>query len=339
MTDFGTRSDETDGARAARAEPGLADAVGALAAALRHDQVEADRVARRHRRRAFWWRLLSILLIVGLVFAFAFGRSEGSGPHVARVSVQGMILSDLKRDALMDTLAASDAVKGVILHIDSPGGTTVGGEALYASIRKVAEKKPVVAVMGEVAASAAFLAAIGADHVVARGNTITASVGVIYTAPNVSGLLDSLGVSVTEVATGANKAKPSFYGPVTEDALEDERALIADSFAWFIDLVRERRDASAETIAFLSDGRILSGRKARELGLVDAIGGEEAARDWLAESRGVDRGIAVRDREPGEPEKGTLSTLVDGLFGGSSALQSVDMLLKGALWSSLRHNS
>ncbi len=337
MTDFEPQNGAAAGPGAA--DPKLADAMGALAAALRHDQVATKLDSRRHRRRAFWWRLVAILMIVVVVGAVMLGKSADIGPHVARVAVEGMILSDRKRDALMNKLGESDAVKAVILHVDSPGGTTVGGEALYESIRKLAKKKPVVAVMGEVAASAAFMSAIAADHVVARGNTITASVGVIYTSPNVSGLLDTIGVSVTEISTGANKAKPSFYGPVTDETLDDEKALIADSFAWFLDLVRERRSASAATIAFLSDGRVISGRKALELGLVDSIGGEDAALEWLVSEHGVAEGITVRDRRPKEPEKGTLSTLVDGLFGGRASIPGLDLLMKGPVLSSLRHNS
>lgn len=335
MTDMGTPGEPTP---RPEAEPRLADAVSALAAAMRQDQVSTELAARRHRRRAFWWRLVAILLVVVFVGAIMLGKSADLGPHVARVAVEGMILSDRDRDALMNKLGDSKAVKAVILHVDSPGGTTVGGEALYESIRKLAQRKPVVAVMGEVAASAAFLSAIGADHVVARGNTITASVGVIYTTPNVSGLLDTIGVTMTEVATGENKAKPSLYAPVSDAQLEDERALISDSFDWFLDLVRDRREASEATIAFLSDGRVVSGRKALELGLVDAIGGEDAALDWLAEERGIERGITVRDRRPREPEKGTISTLVDKFLGGQAALPALELLMKGPVLSSLRHN-
>lgn len=319
-------------------DPSLVDAIGALASALRHDQLAAEQALRRQRRRAWWWRLVAILLVIGVGVGAFLGSASYPSDHIARVRIDGVIQSDPKRDALFAKLAESDDVKAVIVHLDSPGGTTVGGEALFQSMRRIAERKPVVSVMGQVAASAAFLSAIAADHVVARGNTITASVGVIYVAPNVSGLLDRIGVTVTEVASGANKAQPSVYAPVREDALEDERQIVDDSFEWFLDIVRERRAPSTETLALISDGRVVTGRRALELALVDRIGGEEEARDWLAESHGLTRDLSVRDRRVEDRKESILGSLFGGLLGESRTPAALDLLINGPVLSSTRHN-
>ena len=128
---------------------------------------------------------------------------------MARIRVDGMIFDDQLRDETLRQLAKSERIKGVIVHINSPGGTVAGSEALYESLRKVAALKPVVAVMSEAAASGGYITAIAADHIVARGNTLTGSIGVIAEIPNIVGLMEMLGVDVTRVKSAPLKAEPS----------------------------------------------------------------------------------------------------------------------------------
>ncbi len=257
---------------------------------------------RQARRRLAFWRILAILAVVIAALAIV-PRAGGpaGGDHVARIFIDGVILADRDRDALIDRLAEEDSVKAVMVHINSPGGTVAGSEALYENLRRVAERKPVVAVMSEAAASGGYLTAIAAEHIVARGNTLTGSIGVVAQIPNVSGLMEKLGIDVTQVKSAPLKGEPSVVTPIEPGALEAQEALIEDSFQWFRGLVGERRGLTGATLAEVTDGRVFTGRQALERGLIDAIGGEEVARDWLAETHGISRDMAVAERDWREP--------------------------------------
>ena len=265
----------------------------------------ADQIVdrRRLRRKLAFWRVIAfIALLAGLVAAvLAFGgrdRIARATPQIARVTIDGFITVDRNQTALLEALARNDAVRGVIVAIDSTGGATTGGEALYDGLRKLAEAKPTVAALGTVGASAAYMAALATDHIVARRTTITGSIGVIYASPEVSGLLDKLGIAVTEVKTGPLKAEPSLYGPTTDEARAVVAAVIGDSFDWFVDIVAERRGMARGQALTLADGRIYSGRQALDADLIDAIGGEDAALAWLG-TQGIDTNLPIRDWRPG----------------------------------------
>jgi protease IV len=187
------------------------------------------------------------------------------------------------------------------VRINSPGGTTAGSEALYEEIRKVAARKPVVAVMDTVAASGGYITALAADRIVARGNTITGSIGVIFSYPEISGLLNTIGVRMEELKSGELKAEPSPYRPASEKAKQVSMEMIMDGFAWFKGLVSERRKLSAERTAALSDGRVYSGRQALKEGLIDAIGGEDEAMAWLESQKKIPAGLKVEDWRPPRP--------------------------------------
>ncbi|MBX2855924.1 MAG: signal peptide peptidase SppA [Rhodobacteraceae bacterium] len=316
----GDRDEPPLGARRApgpwdRASGGANEAMLALFSAAQEAANTAAEEKRRLRRRLFWWRLGALALAVVLIVSVIASRDGGQREHIARVDVLGVILDDRARDDLLLNIADNDAAKALIVRIDSPGGTTVGGEAIFESLRKVSEKKPVVAVLGEVAASGGYIAALAADRIIARGNTITASIGVIFTAPNFSGALEKLGIEVVEVKSGAQKAEPSPYKPVDPAVLEADRALIDDSFDWFLGLVRDRRDLTDIQLAEVRDGRILTGRLALEEGLIDQLGGEADAIAWLRSERGVPDDLPVVDHAPLDPERGFLGQLVDDAFG------------------------
>jgi protease-4 len=265
---------------------------------------------RRLRRRVTLWRLVAIAALVAAAAAFAW-RAAPFGDHVARHTVAGVIFEDPARDDLIRAIAEDDSARALVLRIDSPGGSVAGSESLYAAIRAVAERKPVVAVMGEVAASGGYIAALAADRIVARGGTVTGSIGVVAEFPNIQGLLDDLGVGVDRVASAPLKAEPSPLREPSEAALAAQAAVVDDAYAWFLDLVAERRDMTPERAREVGDGRVFSGRQALAVGLVDQIGGETEALDWLTLAHGLPAGLRVRDREVGlEPE--TLLDLVGG---------------------------
>ena len=258
-------------------------------------EVIVDR--RQLKRRLTRWRILAVLavlLALGSLF-WSGGDFKKRFDHIARVHVDGLITGDQATLNLLDDLAKSTHVKGVIIRIDSPGGTTAGSEAIYEQIRKIAKDKPVVAVMDTVAASGGYITAIAADYIVARGNTITGSIGVIFSFPEISKLLDTLGIKMEEIKSGELKAEPSPYKPVSDRVRQVSNELVQESFAWFTGLVVERRKLSVERVKVLADGRVYTGRQAVTEKLIDALGGEEVALEWLQTEKKLPKDMNVVD--------------------------------------------
>ena len=172
---------------------------------------------RRLRRKLTFWRVAAVLVLLVGLFAIAFASVSGeefgakSRPHVAKIRIGGTIGMDENLIDLIDKAGKTDAVKGVILSINSPGGTTTGGEAIYEAVRKLADKKPVAAEIDTLAASAAYMIAAGTDHIVARKTSIVGSIGVLIQYPNFAGLLDNIGVDVQTIKSTPLKAEPGMF--------------------------------------------------------------------------------------------------------------------------------
>lgn len=273
---------------------------------------------RRLKRQISLWRALALLAAVGIVAAIAARDGVvGERRHVARLSIDGLIIDDPRRDRALSEVARNRAAAALIVRIDSPGGTVVGGEALFRQLRSIAEAKPVVAEMGEVAASAGYMIAVAADHIVAREGTITGSIGVIMQTTDVTGLLTKLGISAEAIKSAPLKAVPSPLEPLTAAGREATRALVFDMYEMFVGLVAERRKLPLARTRELADGRVFTGRQALPLGLIDAIGGEREARAWL-EGRGVGPELPVREVKIQREDDGwrdLFSSLVQGVVG------------------------
>jgi len=284
--------------------------------------LDADNmIARRKmRRRVSFWRAICVSLGIVTLVALAYG-SNGSGfnlgkraDHIARIRVEGVITGDTRTLDMLRQIEKAKQVKALLVHIDSPGGTTAGSEAIYERMRAIAKDRPVVAVMNTVAASGGYITAIAADHIVARGNTITGSIGVIFQWAQVKQLLSNLGVTMQERKSGALKAEPNMFSDPTAETLAVTDEMIRDSFVWFTDLVKERRQLSAPQMTLISDGRVFTGRQALSAKLVDKLGGEDEAIDWLNAEHKINKKMKVVEWEPAPaPVTGGL-----GLFGLST---------------------
>lgn len=255
---------------------------------------------RRLRRRLIYWRVAAVLLGIAAVGALVWtpGNLRTFEDHIARIRIDGLITGDQATMDLLASIQASNKVKGVIIRIDSPGGTTAGSEAIYEAVRTIAKDRPVVAVMDTVAASGGYITAIAADHIVARGNTVTGSIGVIFSFPEMSKLLDTIGVKMEEIKSGELKAEPSPYKPVTERVRAVSQAMVQDGFEWFTALVAERRNIPLPTVLNLSDGRVYTGRQAIAVNLIDELGGEDAALTWLQTEKQLPATLKVLDWAP-----------------------------------------
>ncbi len=273
---------------------------------------------RRLRRKLFFWRLAAFAILVAAIGAAGFGTFARGGagslvPHVARVRITGLITGDDATVKLLDDVAASRA-EALLLDIESPGGTTVGSEKIFDAIRRVAAKKPVVASVDTLAASGAYIAALGADHIVARGNSLVGSIGVLFEFPNVSGLLDKIGVQVETVKSAPLKASPNGFEPTSEAARAALASLVSDSFDWFKGLVKDRRHMTDAELAAVVDGRVFTGRQGLPLKLIDQIGSETDAVAWLENDKHVTKNLPIRDWKP-EPKAGRF-----GLFTTAAAV-------------------
>jgi protease IV len=271
----------------------------------------ADQIVdRRHlAKRVSFWRIISVLLAIGLVAGlgiFAGGgtiATEHSKPHIARVSITGLITGDNATLELLESVQKSPAVQGVILSIESPGGTVSGSEELYLSIRRLSEVKPVVSVVGNTAASGAYIAALGSDHIISRGGAIIGSIGVIAQIPNATKLLGNLGVEMETVRSSPLKASPSGLEPTPPEAKKALEAMILDSFVWFKGLVKERRKLSDEELKIVADGRVFTGRQALPLKLIDELGGEIEAKKWLETEKKISSNLSIEDWKRVEKNK------------------------------------
>ena len=283
-------------------------------------EIESVLDRRRLKRSTTLWRGLAIA--AGALALGALTISGGSDwafapqKQVARVTIEGMITEDRAQLRMFKRLEEAKHVSGVILVVNSPGGTTTGGEALYEALRRLSEKKPIVAQFGTVAASAAYIAGLGTDHIVARGNSITGSIGVIMQWPEVSELLGKLGVKMNEIKSGPLKASPSPFQPIDDASRKVTEQLIMESQKWFLDLVRSRRGVTTAEIPGLEEGRVFSGREAVKYKLADQLGGEPEAVRWLEDERKVEKGLRIVDWRPARSSEWPLSALSQATSGG-----------------------
>ena len=255
---------------------------------------------RKLRSQLTFWRVVAFVAAAIAILAIALRVGSwisSSQAHIARIEISGVITGDKKTLNLIDDVAKSNAA-AALLEINSPGGTTEGSEALYGEIRRLAAKKPVVAVIGAVGASGAYITALAADHVIVRGNSLVGSIGVLVQFPNVSGLMDKVGVKLELIKSSPLKAAPNGFEPTSDAARDAMAALVADSYAWFKDLVRERRGLSDDELAKVADGRVFTGRQSLPLKLADALGGEREAIAWLETEKGVTKDLPIRDWKP-----------------------------------------
>lgn len=281
--------------------------------------MDADTLLERRRikEQVRRWRSASVLLLV-LFFLALLGKQQGVVPgkdHIARVTLTGLIGEDMALSDSIAKLGDDELVKAVLISIDSPGGTVVGGEALYEDFRKLAAKKPVAAVMGNMATSAAYLAAVPAARIFARRGTVTGSIGVLVQIPDFSVLAGKIGVDVETVRTGPLKGDPSMLGSMSPAGRQMLQGAIDDFYQAFVNFVAEGRKLPREKVLQLADGRIFTGAQAVKNGLVDDIGGEAEAIAWLEKEKGIPADLPVEDIETDSGES-RLRELLRGAASG-----------------------
>ncbi|HET7492800.1 MAG TPA: signal peptide peptidase SppA [Bradyrhizobium sp.] len=255
---------------------------------------------RRIRRKLTFWRVVAALVTIAAIVTVGLIASPGgrgtltTAGSIARVHIDGLIRSNADRVEALERLENSHAA-AVIVHINSPGGTTAGSEQLFDALTRLKAKKPVVVVVEGLAASGGYITAIAADHIVAQQSSLVGSIGVLFQIPNFAELLKTVGVKVEEVKSSPLKAAPNGFEPTSPEARAAVEALVKDSYAWFRGLVKDRRGMDEAQLEKVADGRVFTGRQAVELKLIDQLGDEKTAIDWLVSQKGVKANLPVRD--------------------------------------------
>ena len=267
---------------------------------------------RRLRRKLTFWRVLAVVIAIAAIGIVGTLVSRGRAGFtttgsIARINIEGLIRSDQDRVEALERLEKSKA-NAVIVHINSPGGTTAGSEQLYDSLMRLKAKKPMVVVVEGLAASGGYITAIAADHIIAQQTSLVGSIGVLFQFPNFSEVLKTVGVKVEEVKSSPLKAAPNGFEPTSPEARAALDSLVKDSYAWFKGIVKERRGMDDAQLDKVADGRVFTGRQAVDLKLIDQLGDEKTAIAWLVENKGVAKDLPVRDYKL-EPRFGDLTFL------------------------------
>lgn len=258
------------------------------------------------RRSRFRWRLIAFVALVIAILAgagrFVTDRGLMAQDSIARIRIDGTISTDAARHHLLETIGDNDHIKAVIVSINSPGGTTAGGEEIYEDLGLLRSKKPVVAVIDELGASAAYMSAIATDRIFARRLSIVGSIGVLFQTVDAGKLFQTIGVDLDKVASGPLKAEPDIDEAMSPEVRASLQALVDDSFNWFVDIVAERRNLPRDTVLTLADGRIVTGNQGVALKLIDAVGGEREAVAWLESDKSIKQDLPIVDWAPRRDE-------------------------------------
>lgn len=257
------------------------------------------------------WRLLAIGAACLALIAL-YGNPSSISPiptdHIAQINIDGVITDDPYQQEMLEDLKDDDHVKAVLVKIDSPGGTVVGGEELYLGLHALAKKKPVVIMMRTLCASAGYMAALGGSHLLAREGTITGSVGVIMQTMEFTELAKKMGITPITIKSGEQKASPNPLEKLTPSQQQLTQQVVGNFFGFFEGLVKKNRKIDAAAWEIIKDGRIFTGRQALEIGLIDGLGGKQEALSWLEKTQDVSADLEIIEKEPDYPQ--------ESLFGG-----------------------
>lgn len=274
---------------------------------------------KRLKSRLTMWRALAVLAIIGAALLSTM-RKEGNAlssvgrDYIALVRVEGFMGDDKERADILKKVQEDTRAKALVVWLDSPGGTTLGGEELYLQLKKIAKKKPVIGVMRTLCASACYMGAMGAEHVIAREGTLTGSIGVMMQAAEFSRLADKLGITPITIKSGRYKDSPSFTEPFAADQRAVVQEVVADAYDHFVRIIAEGRNMPEARVRELADGRVYTGHQAVKLQLIDGLGGEEEALDWLVKEKKINKHLKLREIKA-EPEIDSLFSKLEGYLG------------------------
>ena len=265
-----------------------------------------------------WKNVASLMFFVVLLMLFRIvsGNNHNvsnieNGDYIANITIEGIILDDDYRSEILEKIAKQKNIKAVIININSPGGGIVGSEILYNHLKAIANNKPIVVLMGSLAASGGYMAALASDHIIARNGTLTGSIGVIMQTSEITELANKLGIKFLSYKSSTLKGSPSPFEKSNPQVDQVINASIKDSYEFFANLVKECRGKKLAKNNNILDGRIFTGRQALKNGLIDEIGGKEEALNYLKNKYKVDViKFPVKNVDLEKPETGLLGQLM-----------------------------
>ena len=285
--------------------------------------------------------LCVILPLTCLQVGLALGPGRGTvargwGDAVAVVRVEGIITSGREQgwptsttgnaysESIVETLRRAEddpSVKAIVLRVNSPGGGIVPSNEIFQALARM--EKPIVVSMGDTAASGGYYISCAADKIVANAATLTGSIGVIATAPNLEELLDKIGIEMLIIKSGALKDELSPYRGPSEEEIRHWQGIVDEAYEQFVEVVAQGRNLSLDEARDLADGRVYTGQQALDVGLVDVLGNTPEAVSLAAELGGI-------EGEPRTIEYQRPPTLIEALLSALTRAQgpaSLDELL------------
>ena len=251
-----------------------------------------------------------VLFSVGLAIVAAFFVSGKTGSEdleevksknaIGLVELKGQIISSEEFRKSLKKFEKNDKIKGLVIRIETPGGAVGASEEIYRAIKDAAKKKPVVCSLGNVAASGGVYAAVGCQKIVTNKGTLTGSVGVILMTPNITEVTDKVGFKMNVIKTGRFKDAGSPFRDMGEADQNLLQSLANASYEQFVAAIADGRGLSVEAVKSFSDGRIILGEQAVDIGLADEIGGVDRAAKLALELSGVtdEEPELVREKKP-----------------------------------------
>ncbi len=266
------------------------------------------------------WRVVALIFLTLLLCCYyKQTKTQDNIPKedfIARIRIYGQIFEDDARIDSIKKLLKHENIKAFVLHIDSPGGSFVGGESLYIALRKLSSQKPMVTVIGGMAASGGYMVALASDHIIAYKGSITGSVGVILESFEVTELLKAVGVQPMSFKSSPFKAMPNFIEKMTPETTKAIQELTNDLHESFISMVSDRRkEIPKEQLEIICNGRAYSGTQALQNKLIDEIGDEESALNWLQKQKEIDEKLEIKDIELKSDYSYSQSSYYDSCYG------------------------
>ncbi len=264
---------------------------------------------RRLIKKCFSYRAMTVVLALGLTGLLLSKTNEKIqelnfiDDCIVKIIIDGGISPEKMDVSKIDNLIEQDKIKAIIVEVNSPGGESAHSERIYSSIRKLSEKKPVVTKMMSVACSGGFMIAMAGDYIFASNTTMTGSIGVVLPTFNFTGVIEKIGIESKVLRSGSVKYFPNRFEKISPEAEETLQEALVSTHNFFKELVSSRRNIPLEDLEILADGRIYTGRQAKELKLIDdTYGTETEIKDWLVKHKGIDKALEIKNVDISIPD-------------------------------------
>jgi protease-4 len=248
------------------------------------------------------WLFVGMLILAFMLIAKNTIKTYDKEEIIARMRIDGVLQHDDDLIKKLKEIGNDQKIKAVVVHIDSPGGDAYAGESLYIELKKLSKQKPVVAVLDTLAASAGYMIALGTDHIIARNMTLTGSIGVIWQSFELVDMANKLGIEFVSIKSSPLKAAPNPLEKMTKEVQDATKQTIDDSYDVFLAILMESRKMTREQALKLADGRVYTGIRAKNLNLIDEIGGEEEAIVWLETNKKISTKAHIVNINVDKPE-------------------------------------